>query len=400
VSAAPPQPDPAVLRVGFLCSGDPLDMEAFSGILFRMRAALADAGGDVRLIGRDAVRQTVRKRLIRKVRQKLLGKGVNWTSGQGTRHARGIAADMRQHRPDVVFAPVASGLVGQWAFPDVPIVHVTDATPKRLFGYYDRYTGPDAERAFAASDRDERLAVSRAAAVIVSSQWGKDSLVRDYAADPDAVHVVPLGANVTGTVTDTQLDQRDLTGPLRLVFIGAAWARKGGDLAVGATEALRRRGIDAHLHLIGSRPPGDAPLPDGVHDEGWCDKRKPDDAAKLDRLLRSAHLLILPTRADCTPVAINEAHAYGLPAIATDTGGVGSVLAPGVTGTLVPPEADADAWTDAVADLWTDRDRYRAAARAAKQRFETHLSWPAWGQRVRAILAQQVRASEFAADPR
>lgn len=384
---SPSEPDPETRpRVGFLCAGDPLDREAFSGILFHMREALIGAGLDVIPIGRDAVKQTRLKRFKRKVRFKLRGKGVNWTSGMAAKQARAIAKDMANVRPDVVFAPVASGLIGRWAYPGVPIVHATDATPKLLFGYYDRYSGPEAEKRFADSDADERLAVGKAAAVVVSSGWAGDSLVADYGAKPDAVHVVPLGANVSGALSDDEIAARDTTGALHLLFIGAAWGRKGGDYAMAAAEALNRRGVEAVLHLVGSRPPGNEALPAAVVDEGWCDKRNPADAAKLDALMRRCHLFVLPTRADCTPVAINEAHAYGLPAVATDTGGVGSVLTPGVTGALVPAEADGPAWADAIAGLWADRDAYRAMARAARERYETTLSWSAWGRATAAVL--------------
>ncbi|MEM7577077.1 MAG: glycosyltransferase family 4 protein, partial [Planctomycetota bacterium] len=388
-------------RVGFLCAGDPLDPEFFSGTLFNMYHALADAGADVHPIGRDAVKQTKLKRLKRKIMFKLKGKGVNWTSGQAGNQARAIAKDMAALTPDVVFAPVASGLIGRWTYDDVPVVHASDATPKLLFGYYDRYSGPDAMKRFEASDTDERLAIAKAAATVVSSDWARDSVIADYGAAPESVHVVPLGANVKGALTPDEVQARPTEGALHLLFIGAAWERKGGAFALEAAKTLHERGLDVVLHLVGSRPPGNEALPDYVVDEGWCDKRDPADAAKLDGLLRKCHVFVLPTRADCTPVSINEAHAYGMPAVATDTGGVGSVLEAGVTGALVPLEADGKAWADAIGELWTDRAAYSAMARAAQQRYATALSWPAWGRTTAAVLRGVAKVREsHAAVPR
>lgn len=34
------------------------------------------------------------------------------------------------------------------------------------------------------------------------------------------------------------------------------------------------------------------------------------------------HLLLLPTRAECAGIVFNEASAYGVPILLTDTGGV------------------------------------------------------------------------------
>lgn len=375
-------------KVGFLCSGDPLDPEAFSGILFNMFHALRDAGLDVTPIGRDAVKQTRLKRLKRKVAFKLKGKGVNWASGQSNKQEQSIARDMVEVKPEVVFAPVASGLIGRWGYPDVPVVHATDATPKLLFGYYDRYTGPEAEARFDASHADEKLAIERAAATVVSSQWARASLIADYGAAADSVHVVPLGANVPGALNAAEIDARrgDKEGPLRLLFIGAAWDRKGGGFAVAAAEALNQRGVETVLHVVGSKP-ASGTLPACVVDEGWCDKRNPADVERLDALMRRCHMYVLPTRADCTPVAINEAHAYGLPTVATETGGVGSVLEPGVTGALVPMDADGGAWADAIERVWADPDAYRAMARAARVRYEAALSWSAWGRATASVLA-------------
>ncbi len=377
--------------MGFLCAGDPLDVEFFSGTLHWMYRSLLDAGCDVRLIGRSAVRQTRWKRLKRKIQFKLKGKGVNWKSGQPGRQARLIASDMRRETPDVVFAPIASGMTGRWAFPDVPIVHCTDATPRLLFGYYDRYSGPESAMKFDASHADEQLAVAKAAATVVSSAWARDSMIDHYGASPDAVHVVPLGANVAGVLSAAEIDARPTDGPLRLLFVGAAWDRKGGDFAVGAAEALNQRGIDTVLHIVGSRPP-DGRLPACVVDEGWCDKRNPREALRLDALMRRCHVFVLPTRAEAFGIAISEAHAYGMPSVATDTGGVSSVLEAGVTGQLVPLTAEADAWADAIAGLWADKSAYRTVSHAARQRYETALSWPAWGRATAAVL-RQVAAS-------
>jgi glycosyltransferase involved in cell wall biosynthesis len=73
---------------------------------------------------------------------------------------------------------------------------------------------------------------------------------------------------------------------------------------------------------------------------------------------------------ECFPMALLEAMASGRPAVCTDVGGVGEMLADGITGYLVPPH-DPVALADQLAKLLHDRQlcqRMGAAARARVQR--------------------------------
>ena len=56
---------------------------------------------------------------------------------------------------------------------------------------------------------------------------------------------------------------------------------------------------------------------------------------------------------ECFPMALLEAMASGRPAVCTDVGGVGEMLAGGVTGYLVPPH-DPAALADRLVELLRD----------------------------------------------
>ena len=56
---------------------------------------------------------------------------------------------------------------------------------------------------------------------------------------------------------------------------------------------------------------------------------------------------------DCTPIALCEAAAYGIPVIASDVGGVSTIVTEG-NGRLMPPGSSADDYTTAVLDLVRD----------------------------------------------
>jgi glycosyltransferase involved in cell wall biosynthesis len=104
----------------------------------------------------------------------------------------------------------------------------------------------------------------------------------------------------------------------------------------------------------------------------------------LNGYFSRAAFLLLPSRADCTPIVCHEATAFGLPVLATDVGGLPSTVDSGQTGMLWSPEkfsAEAPPW---IAATLAERPRYEALARAARRRFETRGNWAV---NVRAIAA-------------
>jgi len=81
--------------------------------------------------------------------------------------------------------------------------------------------------------------------------------------------------------------------------------------------------------------------------------------------LATADIFALPSHKEGVPVSLLEAMAAGLPAVATDVGGIGEVLEDGRTGYLVP-RADPVALHGKIRELVCDastRERMGAAAR-------------------------------------
>jgi glycosyltransferase involved in cell wall biosynthesis len=82
---------------------------------------------------------------------------------------------------------------------------------------------------------------------------------------------------------------------------------------------------------------------------------------------RGSDLFVLPTLADNTPVTLMEAMACGLPAVATEVGGIPELVEPGVTGKLVP-RGDVPALAAALEEMADDAPMRRGMGRAARSR--------------------------------
>src|SRR5690606_23700547 len=104
------------------------------------------------------------------------------------------------------------------------------------------------------------------------------------------------------------------------------WERKGGEFVLQIMEKLHALGMAAELIVAGK-------VPDNLNESyidyvGYLNKKVPEQEEKMiDQYMRS-HFLIMPSKADCTPIAFSEANSFALPVISTKTGGIESVVNP------------------------------------------------------------------------
>jgi glycosyltransferase involved in cell wall biosynthesis len=142
-------------------------------------------------------------------------------------------------------------------------------------------------------------------------------------------------------------------GPFRLVTVGALdQPYKGTAYLFSAIRELRRRGAPVKLCVVGagrlmaalqgqSRKLG---IQVDVEFRGQLDRRGVREA------LDEAHLFVLPSLTEGLPRALLEAMARGLPAVATEVGGVPELLPP----TCLVPPGHALALADRIERLMAD----------------------------------------------
>lgn len=375
------------LRIAYATVGDASDVSTWSGTPLHMARAMQDSLTEIELIG--PLKE--RSRMMGRLKRRCYGAfGLAYHHYRNSQVARDYARQVRQRldldAPSVILAP--SAIPVAFLKTELPIVVWADATFASLVGYY-----PSCRRLAKETLRDgysmETEIFRRAAAMIFSSEWAADSALRTYGSDSAPVHVVPYGANLEGP-RDAGAVRRIIRSrarsECRLIFIGADWARKGGDDAVAIARRLNERGLRTTLTVVGGRPMTPRPLPDFVQLEGYVSQVSEAGRETIRTLLERSHFLLLPTRAEAYGVVFAEASSHGVPSLASNTGGVPTAIRPGRNGELFEI-GDVEAYCECVERLFgAYDDEYVKLAETSFAEASERLNWSASASAVRRIL--------------
>jgi phosphatidylinositol alpha-mannosyltransferase len=201
-----------------------------------------------------------------------------------------------------------------------------------------------------------RIAVSEAAAWTARRFYGGR-----YRIVPNGVH---LGAGPGA--------RDDVSGPLRILFIGQAVERKGLPVLLRAFEALRDH-IPATLTLAGACTEEVAHMT--LDDRGVRALGKVSEQHKLAELARADVLCAPSLHGESFGMVITEAFAAATPVVASDIPGYRDVVRDGLDGLLTPP-GDALALAESLRRLALDERLRARMAGAARERAE-RFAWPA-----------------------
>lgn len=204
-------------------------------------------------------------------------------------------------------------------------------------------------------------------------------------------------------------DRHPNDGPLKAVFVGRNFARKGGIAILRAAKEQNRLRSPVHFTLISSLQ-----LAEGAHAEAKDRSLYDDDLRLLDlpnvtwikeasnekvrEVMLDSDLLLLPTLYDTYGYSVLEGYSCGIPAITTNICALPEILVAGDTGCMITlPVAENNVWagikqveqtgdwglltstyddiarqlTDTIGELVEDRQRVAEMGEAAVQRLRS-----------------------------
>ncbi len=267
------------------------------------------------------------------------------------------SAYARLPRPDVVWSSVSEVLTpflmantGPFRRPLVLDLDCTLGQLEQMApDYFGRPSRSGTRIAF--SHWNERRLWKHVTKFLPWSNWAASGLT-DAGIPSDRIEVIPPGVDlkVWQPAGKAPLGSR----PLRALFVGGDFLRKGGDLVAAAVTGPLKGRIEVDVvtrDAVEARP-------------GLRVHRLEANTLALRDLYAQADLFLLPTRADCFGIAAVEAMAAGLPVIMGDVGAAREIVAPGDTGWVIP--ATQSALDEALESAWAKRQSLGAMGERAR----------------------------------
>ena len=259
----------------------------------------------------------------------------------------------RRERPDVVHTHTAkAGTLGR-------VAAVLARVPVRVHTYHGHvlggmYFSPVMTRVFLGV---EQLLARRTHRLVALTRRQADEMAHELGVAPrERFAVVPLGLDLARF---TEVD-----APAARARARAALGASEHDLLVGTVgRVVRIKNHELFLEVVsalGRRRPDVRALVMGSGEREGAIRRRAEAMGLTDRLLwlgwrddlaelyPALDVLLLTSHDEGTPVAVLEALAAGTRVVAREVGGVAEVLGDLGCGAVVPREADAEAWADAV----------------------------------------------------
>jgi glycosyltransferase involved in cell wall biosynthesis len=189
---------------------------------------------------------------------------------------------------------------------------------------------------------------------------------------------------------------RSFGSPLRLINVARLYPhQKGQDILIKALGICLNRNLDVRCDFVGSPPDGDRKIIEFLQEIAAAERvsnriRFLCNRTDVRTLLEDADIFVLPSRYEGFGLALLEAMAMGVPAIAADIDGPAELLVDGSNGIKFKVGSAED-----LADKITELARHpEIAARIARsaQRFVTGLDIANMRDQYLAIYGQMIKA--------
>lgn len=228
--------------------------------------------------------------------------------------------------------------------------------------------------------------------LIAISKYNHDHLLR-FGGDPEKIVYHPVGIDCRRF--GYALPNRNGRKSIRLLSVARLVEEKGLEFGIRAVRMLIAEQPQEPIHydIIGEgvlrqrlqQLIGELGLESRVRLLG---AKSQDDVI---RELSQADILLAPSIAEALPVSLMEAHAVGLPIVATQVGSVDQIVEEGRSGFLVPP-GDVEALCRRLADLVQHPQRRAEMGRWGRRHIEQHYDIDRLNDRLVTIYEELLAA--------
>lgn len=285
---------------------------------------------------------------------------------------------------DAVFS--ASTLFAAKIKTDKPVFAYTDFSYYNALNYY-----PSASNIWNSSWQQalevDKFCFEHYTKVFLASDWAKIETTKAYKLNQDHIISIGRGANLESGYNLLQVEKiinnRSCQDSKKFLFVGVGWKRKGGDIAFNIVSRLRDAGYNIILQVVGCIPPKNISKQSFVETFPFLSRSKPDELKVLLSLFSNAWCFILPTQAEAMGIVYAEAASFGLPSIATKTGGVEAAIENNKTGILFNPTDNIEDMSKRIINLLENKAKYMEYSHNSFLKYKNELNWDAIASKIK-----------------
>lgn len=380
------------IKLGYVTVPDARNILSWSGTMFHMASALESQDISVKYISPLRNKPKLIDKLKKIFYQTILKKRylLDRTQPLIKGYAQQVNSFLSKDSVDILLSPGTIPLA--WLDSSKPLVLWNDCTFAGLVDFY-AYTSNLCKESIENGHAVEKAVLERVDLAIFSSDWAANTAIKNYSIDPLKVKVVSYGANIEcdRCLEDIKLFVSSRSkSKCQLLFIGVDWVRKGGDVALAVARRLNELNLDTELIVVGCKPEVNEPLPDFVKYLGFIDKTSSEGRLRLANLMQMSHFLILPSKADCTPMVLCEANSFGTPCLSTKVGGIPTTVRDDYNGKLFSETASIGEYCSYIIETFFDYGRYEKLALSSFMEYESRLNWSTASKTVKTLISELV----------
>ena len=372
------------MRILLLTPGDPFNHRSWSGTLNFITTSIQKLGHEVLWHGKIP-RASLLLRLKIILYNLFTREKYRWKHSieHSKRIGKIITARIENINYDLILV-IAASTESAFVNINVPIIYISDATFNSMVNYESSFSDISS-RSIEEGNYLEKKILQRSTYILYPSDWPINSAIKYYGVSKHKIIKAKFGPNLTKIPKSSELNSLGFKqNILRLLFIAVKWNSKGGPIAIEALKELNRCGINTELTVVGCTP--QEKKCSGLKIIPFLDKSNYQDLQSLYNLYNSSHFFILPTRNEAVGIVFSESAAFGLPCIASNTGGIPDYIEDNITGRLLELSANGKDYADVIENIWNDKVEYKKMQIASRKKYEQELNWTKWGEQFQLVL--------------
>ena len=371
------------ITIGYVSHSDPFaDKKDWSGTTYKIREALELSGCKIVWVAyKKETTPIIIVKILLKIYSKLIRKNILTDHTKIVGKLQSLTIDKSCYEEcDYLFFSGQSQILASLDTKK-QIIYYSDATFQLMIDYYWHNLS---SWTIKQGNDIERTALEKSKIIIHSNVWASNSAIDFYGTQKEKCHVLEFGANLEDD--DITSTEPYTGGELRVLFSGVEWKRKGAKVAIDTVGYLNKNNIKAKLFLVGLNSiPEEYKNISFIEHIGFLNKNIPEQYNKYISIIKQCHLLLLPTRAECSPIIFSEASAYGLPIFTYDTGGLINYVVNDCNGYRLPLSEKEEAFAHKIKEC-IDSGEFLRLKEGCLRLYKEKLNWKTWASRFNKLI--------------